>query len=86
MGADKPKVEEKNPVWKDTSEMLFVIYNRWFSVQDGDHCEFKPVCSEYARQSIQKCGFFRGVVMGADRLMRDNPFVEPYKDPVVCPD
>lgn len=64
----------------ETSHALFYIYANWFSPQNGAVCEFRPVCSEYSRQSFLRYGFTRGLLMSTDRLIRDNPFVEPYED------
>ncbi len=47
-----------------------------------DICRFEPTCSEYARQSIEKYGSFRGSLMTIGRLLRCNPFSKGGYDPV----
>jgi len=38
------------------------------------YCQYYPSCSEYARQSIEKQGLAKGVLRGAWRVIRCNPF------------
>lgn len=51
---------------------LFMVYKNFISSQDGQACSFHPSCSVYAIQSIQKNGFFIGLLSGFDRLTRCN--------------
>ncbi len=43
-------------------------------------CNFNPTCSQFARAAIRSQGFLPGILIGADRLMRDNPTVWSYYD------
>ena len=72
---------------------LVRLYQKYISTQDLPACNFSPSCSRFGMGSIQKHGFFRGVLLTADRLLRDNgimlhthyPFDEAigkYIDPV----
>ena len=72
---------------------LIRIYQKYISTQDQPVCNFSPSCSRFGMGSIQKYGFFRGTLLTADRLLRDNgimlhthyPFDEAsgmYLDPV----
>jgi len=72
---------------------LIRIYQKYISTQDLPACNFSPSCSRFGMGAIQKYGFFRGVLLTADRLLRDNgmalhthyPFDEvsgKYIDPV----
>lgn len=72
---------------------LIRIYQKYISTQDLPACNFTPSCSRFGMGSIQKYGFFRGILLTADRLLRDNgmtlhthyPFDEAsgkYIDPV----
>lgn len=42
------------------------------SPADGPRSHFIPSSSQYTLEAIQKYGFFRGYLMGCDRLMREN--------------
>ncbi|NOQ77367.1 MAG: membrane protein insertion efficiency factor YidD [Methylococcaceae bacterium] len=47
-------------------------------------CNFSPTCSEYAKLSISRFGFFRGVFLGIKRISRCNhrDLVGQISDPV----
>jgi putative membrane protein insertion efficiency factor len=45
-------------------------------------CRFKPTCSEYAIQAIEKYGIVKGGVLAAKRVLRCNPFSRGGYDPV----
>ena len=51
---------------------LIRIYQKYISTQDQPACNFSPSCSRFGMGSIQKYGFFRGILLTADRLLRDN--------------
>lgn len=69
---------------------FITIYQKFFSF---DHafwanpdkfriCIFHPSCSEYMKESLQKKGVIRGIVLGVYRIIRCNPFNEGGLDPV----
>ncbi len=58
------------------------VYQRLLSPLFGSHCRYHPSCSEYAVQSISRFGILRGLVLGAWRLLRCNPFSHGGFDPV----
>ncbi len=57
-----------------TLRALFGFYRRVLSPQDSATCAFQPTCSRYAERAIARHGLLRGVLMGADRLLRDHAF------------
>ena len=72
---------------------LIRLYQKYISTQDQPACNFSPSCSRFGMGAIQKYGFSRGILLTADRLLRDNgimlhthyPFDEvsgKYIDPV----
>jgi len=46
------------------------------------YCQYYPSCSEYTKQSIQKNGVIKGIVLGVFRVLRCNPFSAGGVDPV----
>lgn len=51
---------------------LIRLYQKYISTQDQPACNFSPSCSRFGMGAIQKYGFLRGVLLTADRLLRDN--------------
>ena len=45
-------------------------------------CRFEPSCSNYALVALRRHGFFRGVALGAWRILRCHPFNPGGLDPV----
>lgn len=45
-------------------------------------CRYKPTCSEYMIEAIQKHGAFRGVILGLKRIVRCHPWGGSGFDPV----
>ena len=45
-------------------------------------CRFRPTCSEYAYQAIEKYGVFKGVLKAVWRIMRCNPWSQGGYDPL----
>jgi putative component of membrane protein insertase Oxa1/YidC/SpoIIIJ protein YidD len=39
---------------------------------DGIRSSFRPSSSEYTKQALQLYGFFPGIALGCDRLLREN--------------
>ena len=57
-------------------------YKRFISPLLPPACRFEPTCSEYMTEAIRIHGFFRGVRMGLQRLLRCHPFHSGGYDPV----
>jgi putative membrane protein insertion efficiency factor len=45
-------------------------------------CKFRPSCSEYTAQAIEKYGVLRGIALGTWRILRCNPWSAGGDDPV----
>ena len=64
--------------------ILFLLrgYKRFISPLLIPACRFTPTCSEYMMDAIEKHGLWKGVGLGAKRLLRCHPFHEGGFDPV----
>jgi putative membrane protein insertion efficiency factor len=58
------------------------LYQRFVSPALPRRCKYEPTCSAYAVQAIRELGMARGLVLGAWRLARCNPFSNGGYDPV----
>ncbi|MDH7476068.1 MAG: membrane protein insertion efficiency factor YidD [Microgenomates group bacterium] len=45
-------------------------------------CRFKPTCSEYTYQAVEKYGVFRGLFLGLKRIVRCHPWNTGGYDPL----
>jgi uncharacterized protein len=61
---------------------LLKLYKRYISPLLPDSCRFYPTCSQYAIDSIEKYGVFKGGARAAYRIIRCNPFNKGGYDPV----
>ncbi len=61
------------------AELMIKFHQNVISPADGPRSHFVPSSSQYTLQSMKKYGFFRGFIMGCDRLMRENSDPWIYK-------
>lgn len=61
---------------------LIALYRRLVSPALPRRCRYEPSCSVYAATAIRRFGPLRGVLLGAWRLLRCNPFSHGGFDPV----
>jgi uncharacterized protein len=59
-----------------------VAYQRVVSPALPRRCKYEPTCSAYAVQAVREFGILRGLVLGAWRLLRCNPWSHGGYDPV----
>ena len=45
-------------------------------------CRFYPSCSQYAKESIEKYGVRKGILLGIKRIVKCHPFHPGGHDPV----
>lgn len=50
----------------------------------GNQCRFYPSCSHYAEAAIEHYGLVKGILLGAWRILRCNPFHHGGYDPIPC--
>ncbi len=61
---------------------LIRIYQLFISPLIGPRCRFHPTCSQYAIESIQRWGIFKGCFFAARRVLRCHPGNPGGYDPV----
>ena len=63
-------------------QFLIRAYRRYISPLLPDSCIYRPTCSEYMLEAIEKYGAARGFWLGFKRILRCNPFHRGGYDPV----
>ncbi|HTF80456.1 MAG TPA: membrane protein insertion efficiency factor YidD [Cytophagales bacterium] len=61
---------------KSIIKPLFILYKVVFSDQFAADCPYNPSCSQFAMECVRKKGIVRGILLGLDRLMRCNAYVD----------
>lgn len=61
---------------------LIRFYQRKISPMTPAACRYRPTCSQYTLEAIQKYGIVRGGWMGTRRISRCHPFHPGGYDPV----
>ncbi len=54
------------------AEQVIRFHQNVISPVDGPRSHFRPSSSAYMMQAMQKHGFWKGFILGCDRLMREN--------------
>ena len=57
-------------------------YQTYISPRHPGVCRFRPTCSQYALEAIEKYGPWKGIRLAAWRILRCNPFSKGGYDPV----
>lgn len=59
------------------------FYQKYISPHKGFACcIYRPSCSEYTRQAVEKYGVIKGLAKGFWRILRCNPFAKGGDDPL----
>ena len=61
---------------------LIKLYQFTISPLLGTNCRFVPSCSNYAIQSIEEKGVFKGIYFSLRRVLKCHPFGGSGYDPV----
>ena len=64
-------------------QQVITFHQKIISPADGPRSHFKPSSSQYMLQAIRKHGFFKGYIMGCDRLLRENKDPWVYRTAVI---
>lgn len=63
-------------------KLLIKFYQEAVSPYTLPTCKYRPTCSAYALEAIERFGAFRGGLLAAWRILRCNPFARAGYDPV----
>ena len=66
------------------------IYQKTLSLDHGPfkflvpfgQCRFRPTCSEYTYEAVERFGVIKGSILGGKRILKCHPFHEGGWDPV----
>ena len=72
------KKTDFKPYLKIICIRLIVFYQKYLSKKT---CLFKPSCSQYTLECIDRHGAIIGILLGAYRILRCNPFSKGGYDP-----
>ena len=61
---------------------LINFYIKFISPGRPSCCKYRPTCSQYALDAINKYGAFKGSIMAVYRILGCNPFSKGGYDPV----
>lgn len=61
---------------------LIRLYQKYISPNIPNTCKFRPTCSQYAIDAIEKYGVLKGIIKSIIRLARCNPYFHGGYDPV----
>lgn len=67
-----PPKKCRTPLLGQFAEAMIGFHQEIISPADGPRSHFIPSSSQYTLDAMRKYGFFQGVAMGCDRLMREN--------------
>ena len=62
--------------------LLIKLYQKCISPYSPGCCRFIPTCSNYSIEAIKKYGFFKGVLLGAKRIIKCHPWGGKGYDPL----
>jgi putative component of membrane protein insertase Oxa1/YidC/SpoIIIJ protein YidD len=69
----KTKTEQKNnSILTKIADKIILFHQKILSPVDGPRSHFRPTSSRYMQLAMQRYGFFKGYIMGCDRLLREN--------------
>jgi len=68
----KKKEVKKSSILAKAANKVIVFHQTVISPTTGPRSSFRPTSSRYMQLAMQRYGFFKGFIMGCDRLLREN--------------
>lgn len=66
----------------DRGIFSFFIFLPVFEQSEHGVCKFRPTCSQYCYEAVEKYGVVRGLIKGIKRIIRCNPWSHGGWDPI----
>lgn len=70
---EQPPPVCRTPILGAFSDIMINFHQNVISPADGPRSHYYPSSSQYTKDAMAKYGFFKGFILGCDRLMRENP-------------
>lgn len=67
-----PPQAAKSSILVRAAEKVILFHQNIISPVDGPRSHFRPTSSRYMLHAMRRHGFFKGFMMGCDRLLREN--------------
>jgi uncharacterized protein len=78
-----PSEQNKKGVGVTAALFALNFYKSYLSMLFAGSCRYEPTCSRYAYEAIERFGLWRGMWLGAKRLLRCQPLSRRFGyDPV----
>ncbi|NGX56136.1 MAG: putative membrane protein insertion efficiency factor [Candidatus Anoxychlamydiales bacterium] len=77
------KEKRKSSFLTKAFDKVIVFHQKVLSPVDGPRSHFRPTSSRYMQLAMQRYGFFKGYIMGCDRLLRENKEAWVYRKIVI---
>ena len=69
-------------IFSKLASFLVDVYRVCLSPFKAPCCRFEPTCSQYAKQALQRHGFFKAILLISKRLLKCHPWGGCGYDPV----
>ena len=72
---EKPQQKQAAPslsLGTRIADAIILFHQKVLSPVDGPRSDFRPTSSRYMQLAMYRYGFFKGYLMGCDRLLREN--------------
>jgi len=75
--------EDSQSLLSKVANNVILFHQNVLSKADGPRSNFRPTSSRYMQLAIKRYGFFKGYIMGCDRLLRENDEKWVYKKIII---
>ena len=80
---EKKENKQKPSILTKAANQVILFHQNYISPTTGPRSSFRPTSSKYMQLAMQRYGFFKGFIMGCDRLLRENKEPWVYKKIII---